>query len=190
DVPTDRKIYTNRDLNLDSIAVMGFDMDYTLAIYRQERIEEISIETTTHKLLARGYPAKLVEAQADPRFAIRGLMVDRKLGNIIKMDRHGYVGRAYHGKRRLADEDRKRVYREQRLGMEHERFAAVDTLFALPEVTLYADVVDLIDAEPELWPGAQPPSYAEAWLDVRECIDEAHRDGSIKERIKANPSLF
>jgi len=190
EIPSDRRIYTNRDLNLDSIAVMGFDMDYTLAIYHQERIEEISIATTTAKLLVRGYPEKLQSAQADPRFAIRGLMVDKKLGNIIKMDRHGYVGRAFHGKLRLLDEDRKRVYREQRLGMEHERFAAVDTLFALPEVTLYADVVDLIDNEPNLWPSGQPPTYAEAWLDVRECIDEAHRDGSIKDRIAETPGMF
>lgn len=190
EVPTDRRIYTNRDLSLDSISVLGFDMDYTLAIYRQDRIEQISIDTTTEKLLRRGYPDKLRRAEAEPRFAIRGLMVDKKLGNIIKMDRHGYAGRAYHGKRRLTDDDRTRVYREQRLGMEHERFAAVDTLFALPEVTVYADVVDLIDVEPQLWPGAKPPSYAEAWLDVRECIDEAHRDGSIKEVIKENPGLF
>jgi HAD superfamily 5'-nucleotidase-like hydrolase len=190
DAPYDRRIYTNRDLNLDSVAIIGFDMDYTLAIYRQDQIESISIETTTDKLIARGYPAKTKEARPDPRFAIRGLTVDKKLGNVVKMDRHGYVGRAYHGKGMLSRDERKAVYREQRLGMEWERFAPVDTLFALPEVTLYAEVVELLDNEPALWGEGGPPSYAEAWLDVRECIDEAHRDGSIKERIKADPGLY
>ncbi len=190
DAPYDRRIFTNRDLNLDTISIIGFDMDYTLAIYRQEAIEEISLQATIAKLVARGYPEKLRDIEADPRFAIRGLMVDKKLGNIIKMDRHGYVGRAYHGKGKLSREERKAVYRAQRLGQEHERFAAVDTLFALPEVTLFADVVELIDNEPDLWGAEGPPSYAEAWLDVRECIDEAHRDGSIKDVIKAHPGRF
>jgi len=190
DAPYDRQIYTNRDLSLEAIAVTGFDMDYTLAIYHQLRIEEISIETTTAKLLERHYPAQLREMKSDPRFAMRGLMVDKRLGNIIKMDRHGYVGRAYHGKQRLDDDTRKAVYRDQRLGMEFERFAAVDTLFALPEVTLFAETVDLIDAAPELWRDGKPPTYEEAWYDVRECIDEAHSDGSIKERIQANPGEY
>ena len=190
DTPYDRRIFTNRDLNLESIAVIGFDMDYTLAMYRQEAIEELSLETTIGKLVHRGYPERVREVQADPRFAVRGLMVDKKLGNVVKMDRHGYVGRAFHGKGRLSREERKAVYRAQRLGTERERFAPVDTLFALPEVTLYAEVVELIDNEPQLWSAKGPPTYTEAWLDVRECIDEAHRDGSIKDRIKKTPETF
>jgi HAD superfamily 5'-nucleotidase-like hydrolase len=189
DAPFDRRIYTNRDLNLDKIGLIGFDMDYTLAIYRQDAIEELSLQTTIAKLLARGYPEQLQQAESDPRFAIRGLMVDKKFGNIIKMDRHGYVGRAYHGKGKLSSEERKAIYRNQRLGMEHERFAPVDTLFALPEVTLYAEVVELLDNQPQLW-GDDTPTYAETWRDVRECIDEAHRDGSIKDIIKKSPQTY
>ena len=189
DAPFDRRIYTNRDLNLDKIALVGFDMDYTLAIYRQDALEELSLRATIDKLLARGYPTKLREAESDPRFAIRGLTVDKALGNVIKMDRHGYVGRAYHGKAKLSSSERKAVYRSQRLGMEHERFAPVDTLFALPEVTLYAEVVELLDNEPDIWNGDRP-SYAEAWKDVRESIDESHQDGSIKDVIKETPEKY
>ena len=189
DAPPERRIFTNRDLNLDTIALVGFDMDYTLAIYRQDAIEAVSLEKTVEKLLARGYPDLLRVVEADPRFAIRGLTVDKRLGNVIKLDRHGYVGRAYHGRRMLPREERKAIYREQRLGQERERFAPVDTLFALPEVTLYAIVVELIDEHPELW-GEEAPTYAEAWQDVRECIDESHRDGSIKDLIKADPGRY
>lgn len=189
DAPPERRIFTNRDLNLDKITLVGFDMDYTLAIYRQDAIEAISLETTVEKLLARGYPELLRVVEADPRFAIRGLTVDKRLGNVIKLDRHGYVGRAYHGRRMLPRDERKAIYREQRLGQERERFAPVDTLFALPEVTLYAVVVELVDEHPELW-GESAPTYAEAWQDVRECIDESHRDGSIKDRIKEDPGRY
>ena len=190
EAPPERRIFTNRDLNLDRITLVGFDMDYTLAIYRQDAIETLSVDSTVDKLIARGYPEVLRVAEHDPAFAIRGLMVDKKLGNVLKMDRHGYVGRAYHGRIPLGTEDRHRVYRQQRLGVERARFADVDTLFALPEVTMYAEVVGLIDARPELWPGGKPPSYVEAWRDVRECIDEAHRDGSIKDLIKADPGRY
>jgi len=190
EAPWERRIFTNRDLKFDTIGIIGFDMDYTLAIYRQEEIEALSIRATTDKLLARGYPERLRGAPTDPRFAIRGLTVDRKLGNVIKMDRHGYVGRAYHGLHKLAREERKAIYRDQRLGQERERFAPVDTLFALPEVTLYAAVVELIDHGASEFGADGPPSYAEAWLDVRECIDESHRDGSIKDHIRDDPGRY
>ncbi len=187
--PAERRIFTNRDLNLDKIAVVGFDMDYTLAIYIQEAVESISLECTVDKLIARGYPERLAKIRPDPRFAIRGLMVDRELGNVLKQDRHGYVGRAYHGRTRLDRATRKAVYRTQRLGRERPRFMPVDTLFALPEVTLYAHIVDLLDHERELW-GADAPSYAEAFQDVRASIDLAHQDGSIKTRIRSHPEQF
>lgn len=190
EAPPERRIFTNRDLNLDKIPLIGFDMDYTLAIYRQDALERISLETTVDKLVKRGYPESLRNGQHDPRFAIRGLMVDKKLGNVIKMDRHGYVGRAFHGGRALTSDERRDIYREQRLGEQRERFAPVDTLFALPEVTLYALVVETIDEHPEVFGESGPPSYPDAWQDVRECIDESHRDGSIKERIKADPGQF
>lgn len=190
DPPPERRIFTNRDLNLDRISTVGFDMDYTLAIYRQDRIEELSLRATIDKLVARGYPEELRSIDADPRFAIRGLMVDKRLGNVMKMDRHGYVGRAFHGRRRLESQERKDIYRAQRLGQEQERFAPVDTLFELPEVTLYAEIVELIDRRPQLWPGAKPPSYPEAWQDVRHCIDESHRDGSIKDLIGRDPARY
>lgn len=190
EAPPERRIFTNRDLNLDRITLVGFDMDYTLAIYRQDAIETLSVDSTVDKLIARGYPEVLRVAEHDPAFAIRGLMVDKRLGNVLKMDRHGYVGRAYHGRLPLSTEERHRVYRQQRLGVERERFADVDTLFALPEVTMFAEVVGLIDARPELWPGGKAPSYVEAWQDVRECIDESHRDGSIKDLIKADPARY
>ena len=185
EAPYTRRIFTNRDLAFEHVPVIGFDMDYTLAVYRQDELEALSIRCTLDKLLLRGYPEALRDIRSDPAFAIRGLVVDKKYGNIIKMDRHGYVGRAYHGKKLLPRPERKLLYRSQRLGTERERFAPVDTLFALPEVTLFAEVVDLIDHRPELWPSG-PPTYAQAWLDVRECIDQAHQDGSLKDLIQGD----
>ncbi len=190
EAPPTRRIFTNRDLAFDTIQVVGFDMDYTLGMYRQDQLEALSTEVTIDKLIRRGYPEQLRTIESDPDFAVRGLVVDKKMGNVLKMDRHGYVGRAYHGKHRLPRAERKGIYRAQRIGDERPRFAYVDTLFALPEVTIYGELVALIDSFPRYWGEAGPPSYEEAWTDVRAAIDEAHRDESIKKAIKADPAKY
>lgn len=187
--PPTRRIFTNRDLDFDGIAVIGFDMDYTLARYRQAALDELSIEVTLDKLIAGGYPPQARDFEHDPDFAVRGLVVDKRLGNLLKMDRHGYVGRVFHGLEKLSREQRKRLYSGQRILRERGRFVHVDTLFSLPEVVVYANLVRLLDTHPELWPGERP-SYEQVFTDVREAIDLAHQDDSIKEKIKADPGKY
>jgi HAD superfamily 5'-nucleotidase-like hydrolase len=188
--PYTRRIFTNRDLDFDKVGVVGFDMDYTLARYRQSQLDAITIEATLNKLIGHGYPEQLRGCQANEDFAIRGLVVDTRLGNLLKMDRHGYVGRVYHGSEELSRAQRQRLYRNQRVGRERDRFAHVDTLFSLPEVVVYASIVTLLDERPELWKEGQRPSYARAFSDVRNAVDQTHQDDSIKKKIKADPERF
>ncbi|MEE9386651.1 MAG: HAD-IG family 5'-nucleotidase [Nannocystaceae bacterium] len=189
EAPYARRVFTNRDLAFESMGAVGFDMDYTLGVYNQPALEALSIEICVKKLLAKGHPCRLGAIKPDPEFAIRGLVVDKEHGNVLKMDRHGYVGNAYHGWSQLARPERKALYRAQRVGQEKQRFARVDTLFALPEVTLFASMVDFIEKYPADWKGGVP-SFREVWQDVREVIDEAHRDDTIKSRIKAEPEKY
>ena len=189
ETPRPRRIFTNRDLDFEKVPVVGFDMDYTLARYRQTELEALSLEATVSKLVAQGWPELLHQIEPDPEFAIRGLLVDTLKGNLLKMDRHGYVGRVYHGRTMLDRPQRKAIYRSQRVGRERTRFSYVDTLFSLPEVTLYAAVVDLIDQQPEAWADGAP-DYATAWTAVREAIDLAHQDDSIKSKIRADVARY
>lgn len=192
--PWTRRIFVNRNLTLEKIEVIGFDMDYTLALYNQPRIETLSVECTLRKMVdSRGYPKALLSLSYDPQFAIRGLAVDREQGNLLKMDRYGYVGRAYHGTRALPRPERQRLYRSPSARLGRPRWAYIDTLFALPEAVLYARAVDYFDADPEfalLAPKARAARYSQLWTDIRECIDEAHRDESIKRIIKADMPSF
>src|SRR6267378_96919 len=51
-----RQIYANRWLQMDQIALLGFDMDYTLAVYSLRQIEELAFRMTLDRLVAsRGY---------------------------------------------------------------------------------------------------------------------------------------
>jgi hypothetical protein len=81
DVPRKNRVFCNRNLRMDSIEMIGFDMDYTLALYHQDRLERLSIDLTLGKLLEKhGYPEPIKDLYYDPRWAIRGVMVDRQLG--------------------------------------------------------------------------------------------------------------
>jgi HAD superfamily 5'-nucleotidase-like hydrolase len=180
DIDRGRRVYVNRNLRMDDIALIGFDMDYTLALYNQRNLEELSIKCTLEKLIAkRGYPDEILGLDYDPTFAVRGLVVDRRFGNIFKMDRYGHVGRVYHGKRELNKEERHRLYRTQRIRLSLPRYAWIDTLFALPEAVMYAAIIDYLDARGRV-------RYSRLWQDIRESIDEAHRDETMKCVIKAH----
>jgi hypothetical protein len=48
-----------------------------------------------------GYPPSLYQLEFDYAFMVRGLIVDKKRGNVIKVDRHKYVKIAYHGFRHV-----------------------------------------------------------------------------------------
>src|SRR5579883_810619 len=57
DMPRKNRIFVNRNLRMDQIDHIGFDMDYTLAIYNQPKIEALSVRCTLDKLIEkRGYP--------------------------------------------------------------------------------------------------------------------------------------
>jgi 5'-nucleotidase len=180
-----RRIYVNRNLRYEYTEVIGFDMDYTLAIYRQSALEALSIECTLQKLVAdRGYPKDILQITPDPAFAIRGLVIDKDHGNLLKMDRHAFVSRAYHGTKELTREDRRSRYADERIDLGQNRYAVIDTLFALPEACMFASLVDLF-AEKK-----RPVNYRRLWQDIREAIDEAHRDDSIKKVIQAEIHKF
>src|SRR5205814_2081135 len=52
-----RQIFVNRNLRMSNVELVGFDMDYTLAIYHVRRIEQLSFDMTLARLVAeRGYP--------------------------------------------------------------------------------------------------------------------------------------
>ena len=189
-----RRVFVNRTVRMDRVDVLGFDMDYTLALYNQPRMEALSAACTLRKMVqGRGYPASLLDLPYDARMAIRGLVVDKRHGNVLKMDRYGYVGRACHGTRPLSREERRHMYREQKLRLTGGRYAFIDTLFALPESVLYAQAVDALERDPAFSSSsadARSGRYAQLWTDIRNSIDEAHHDDSIKSEITARLSDY
>jgi HAD superfamily 5'-nucleotidase-like hydrolase len=178
----------NRNLKMGEVELIGFDMDYTLAIYHQAEMERLSIELTLKKLVEnRGYSPRIMELGYQPEWAMRGLMVDTQLGNVFKMDRHAHVGRCFHGGRLLSREERTALYRQARLKPQPPRYAWIDTLFALPEAVMYTRLVDFYEKNQV---NGRKLDYHRLWEDIRACIDEAHRDDSLKSIVRGDLARF
>lgn len=182
-----RRIFVNRNLRFDQIQTVGFDMDYTLAPYSKRNVEELSFRMTAQRMVEKlGYPEELLDIEYDPRFVVRGLVIDKRLGNIFKMDAHSHVGRVFHGRRQLDKEERRRCYRNVKIRLTARRYHWIDTLFALPEAVLYADIIDLYEQRL----GVKKVAYWKLFDDIRSSIDECHRDGSLKQIVKADLGLY
>jgi 5'-nucleotidase len=176
-IPRASRVYCNRNLKLNQITWMGFDMDYTLAIYDQAAMDELSIRATLTKLRARGYPRFIEEIRFATEFPVRGLLIDKRFGHVLKMDRYKHVTQGYHGFRELSRDELRELYHAKKLNPATPRYHWVDTLYALSEVALYAALVEAHEQN------GFSVDYNKLFNDIRECIDEAHRDGTILDAI-------
>ncbi|KAK2398395.1 5'-nucleotidase domain-containing protein [Trifolium repens] len=186
-----KRIFCNRPLNMKNIVAVGFDMDYTLAQYRPETFESLAYQHTVKKLVYDlNYPSELLSWSFDPNYMVRGLVLDKKRGNILKMDCHKYVKVAYHGFKELSKEDKFVTYGNTLVcdPFDGPDYALIDTLFSLAEAYLFAQLVDFKDRNP----GKLPMSieYACLYKDVRHAVDLCHRDGTLKQKVAKDPGRY
>jgi HAD superfamily 5'-nucleotidase-like hydrolase len=179
-IPRHKRVFCNRNLRLHGISWVGFDMDYTLAIYNQEQMDELSIKATIDKLVARGYPDFIRSIPYSTQFPVRGLLIDKRFGHILKMDRYKHVCKGYHGFRELTKDEIRALYHSKKLRPATPRYHWIDTLYALSEASLYTALVEAFEHR------GMAIDFAKVFSDIRECIDEAHRDGTILEAVASD----
>ncbi|GAM28861.1 hypothetical protein SAMD00019534_120370 [Acytostelium subglobosum LB1] len=210
-----KRIFVNRDLKLERMEFFGFDMDYTIAVYNSPDFEELAYNMVIDRLIQQGYPASIKKLRYDPEFPIRGLFLDKELGNLLKIDSFGNITICVHGKRTLSKNETIEFYPSMRVNADDigRRFYLLNTLFTLPEASLYSDLVEFLEKESELVITEEvaneqqqmnsPPlhslrnpaskdehsipvgdlSYANLFQDVREAMDLVHNDGSLKTKV-------
>ena len=181
----ENKIYVNRSLNFGDITWIGFDLDHTLACYNKETFESMSFDLAVKKLIEKGYPKEIQNLEYSPNNIIRGLLLDKAKGNIIKIDEHRYVKTAYHGRQLLSKKDRYKLYNSKRL-----RFVdteSVDTFFHLSVALLYMFIVDYYAKKNNKLSNKR---YNKIYLDITEAVDLSHNDNSIKSRVLGSPEEF
>ena len=178
-LPESRRVFTNRTLRMEKIQHVGFDLDWTLALYDRDAMSQLAFELTLERLLQRfDYPREILQAEFRSQFCRRGLILDTEEGTVLKMNRHRYVGRAYYGRRFVDATERSRLYRQEPINPSSNRFYRVDTLFELPEVNIFSEVVELAARHPGLI-----ASYVQLFQDTRQAIDSIHADHTLKRHI-------
>ncbi len=184
-VAPENQVFVNRTLNLNAIKVVGFDMDYTIVTYNVPAFEAKAFELVTNKLVSeRGYPREIFTRDFDPEFIIRGLVIDSAMGNILKVNRYGYVKKASHGTTFLSVEDQKKIYSTRGIDLTDSRYYIIHTLFSLAEGSLFAQMVDYYESS------RIPVNFPKIFSDIRNCLDEAHQEGSLKGFITQHPQDF
>ncbi len=179
-----RRIFCNRTLNLRSIKAIGYDMDYTLIHYRVDEWEAHAYRHTLRLFEQEGWPVDGLDF--DPDLMVRGLTIDTRLGNVLKANRFGFVKKAYHGTKPLSHEETRSIYGRVIVDLAGSRFKFMNTLFSLSESSLFAQLVDRMDA------GRLPTvqGYEDLYRKVRSTVDYAHLEGRLKGEIVADPDRF
>ncbi|AGH96474.1 HAD-IG family 5'-nucleotidase [Pseudobdellovibrio exovorus] len=177
------KVYVNRTLNLKRIKYIGLDMDHTLIRYNTENFERLSHTKIIEKLITKkGYPEVIKKLQFDFHFALRGLVVDRKKGNLLKLNRYTAIRNSFHGLKPLDFKTHQKVYKSTYIDLSKSDYLAIDTSFSYSLAYAFSQLVDLKDSDPSL----NLPDYAQLSDDVLDALDEAHRDGSLKDEVRKN----
>ncbi len=182
--PTNRGVFCNRTLNLRAIKAIGYDMDYTLVHYHEEAWERRAFEHVRKRFAADGWPTEAL--RFDPSFINRGLILDVERGNLVKANRFGFVKRAAHGTRLLGFEELRRDYARTIVDLSEPRWIFLNTLFSLSEGSVYAQLVDLLDAGK--LPG--PMGYRELYQHVKDKLDRTHVEGELKAEVVADPARY
>uniref|UniRef100_A0A665TEZ0 5'-nucleotidase, cytosolic IIb n=1 Tax=Echeneis naucrates TaxID=173247 RepID=A0A665TEZ0_ECHNA len=187
-------VFVNRSLAMEKIKCFGFDMDYTLAVYKSPEYESLGFELTVERLVSIGYPQELLSFVYDPSFPTRGLVFDTMYGNLLKVDAYGNILVCVRGFNFLRGPEIRERYPNKFIQRDDtERFYILNTLFNLPETYLFACLVDFFSncdrytsCETGFKDGDLFMSYKSMFQDVRDAVDWVHFKGTLKEKTVEN----
>ncbi|TKY54329.1 Cytosolic purine 5'-nucleotidase [Spatholobus suberectus] len=183
-----RGIFCSRTLNLRSISAIGYDMDYTLIQYNVMAWEGRAYDYCMENLRNMGFP---VDGLAfDPDLVIRGLVIDKEKGNLVKADRFGYIKRAMHGTQMLSTRTVSEMYGRELVDLRKEsRWEFLNTLFSVSEAVAYMQMVDRLD-DGTVPADLGPLDYKGLYKAVGKALFWAHVEGRLKSEIMSKPELF
>jgi HAD superfamily 5'-nucleotidase-like hydrolase len=161
-------------------------MDHTLIRYNSDVFEALSHSSIKDKLIAKGYPNEIKSFSFDFNLAIRGLAIDRKRGNLLKLNRHSAIRASYHGLQPIEFRQQNKIYQSTYIDLNDPNYEAIDTIFSISHAVMFSQIMDLKERKPEI---GLPDSSVIA-DDVLTALDEAHRDGSIKNAVKKDLAKF
>lgn len=181
------QVYVNRTLNLKRIRLLGFDMDHTLVRYKSENFEALAHRIMIEKLVNdMGYPESILKLDFRYDRAIRGLVIDKAEGNVLKLSRYSAIRVSYHGTRAIDYREQTRLYKSVYIDLRDPNYMSIDTSFSIAFAGLFMQLVELKDG-----PEADTlPEYVRLADDLNVVLDRAHRDGSLKDQVRHKLDQF
>lgn len=177
------RIFVNRTLNLKRIGYMGFDMDHTLVRYNSENFEALAHRCMLEKLVAdKNYPDSILKLKFSYDRAIRGLVIDKAKGNVLKLSRYSAIRVSYHGVNPIDYREQLKIYKSVYIDLRDPNYLSIDTSFSIAFAGLFMQLVDLKDKDDK----NALPNYLGIADDLTWVLDRAHRDGSLKEEVRRN----
>ena len=190
-----RGVFCTRELDMRDVEVIGYDMDYTLIDYKMELCEELVYDYSKDYLSSIGFPVSGLHF--NPELVVRGIIIDRERGNLLKVDRFGYVRRAMHGTRRISPDEILKEYGDKHyIDLRDPRWVFLNTLFSVSEGCLYAQLVDRLDSGVLLAEAKQPfdatlcSTYEALYAAVGKALFQAHVQSTMKADIMKDPLKF
>lgn len=179
-------VFVNRILNMKKIKYVGLDMDHTLIRYNTQNFESLVYQMVIEELiLHKNYPPSIRELEFHFSDAIRGLVIDSKNGNILKLSRYAAIRDSAHGTKKINYAEQKQFYRSIYVDLFDANYMVIDTSFSIAFCVLYGQLVDLKDADPQTF-----PSYHAIAQDVLGSVDKVHADGRLKQHISEHLDEF
>ncbi len=183
-------VFVNRTLNMRKIKYIGLDMDHTLVRYKSEAFEALAHRSMLGKLVKKGYPVSILNLPFNWDLAIRGLVIDKKQGNLLKVSRHGGIRASHHGTRVIDFPTQQKLYKSIYIDLSDPvSYSSIDTAFSVSVATLFAQLVDFKDAQAAS-EGGDVPDYNSIAADVLQALDESHRDGTLKNEVARNLDAY
>lgn len=181
------KVYVNRTLNLKRIRYLGFDMDHTLVRYNSEAFEELAHRIMIDKLVRdKNYPQSILKLGFSYDRAIRGLVIDKAHGNVLKLSRYSAIRVSYHGTQPIDFREQSRLYKSVYIDLRDSNYSSIDTSFSIAFAGLFMQLVELKDTTEK----DTLPDYVRIADDLTTVLDRAHRDGSLKDEVRKNLDRF
>jgi 5'-nucleotidase len=191
------RIYAVRAVDFKSVEYVGFDMDYTLAVYKSPAYEAMVYDLILTTLIKRGYEPSLRVLQYDEKYIIRGLLVDTHLGNFIKVDAYGNILLGTHGSRVLSRTELLAIYPDEAISSEYvgmtKRFRLVDTYFDVPVACLYGHLIQYYEDQAvdhtsleNVRTASMELNFELMWQDVRAATELVHRGSEMREKTLAD----
>ena len=182
-----KKVFVNRTLNLKKIKYIGLDMDHTLIRYKTENFEKLAHTVMLKKLVDNlDYPKSILDLNFEFNRSIKGLVIDKNTGNLLKVSRFGGIKQSYHGLKPIDYYKRKKIFADTFIDLSDNNYDTIDTNFSISFANLFAQLVELKDTTEF----QNLPEYNQIASDINQALDRAHQDGSLKDVVRENLSDF